>query len=171
MYLNFKFLIKYIKNLMSYETPVENSSDAYPETIDELNTFTDDNVDLFSFNGETHLAKVVKCYDGDTIHCIFKHNQKYSKFHIRMYGYDSPEMKPSTLIDEKTRNEIKDAAIKAKQKLEELILFKIVILECLNFDKYGRLLANVKLTKNDKKTINQIMIECGFSKEYYGGTK
>lgn len=144
---------------------------SYDETIDELNECTGDNTELFSFNGEKHLAKVVKCYDGDTMHCIFKHNQKYYKFHVRMYGYDSPEIKPSLSIEEGVRNEIKANALKAKHKLEEFLLFKIVILECLGFDKYGRLLANVKLTKDDDKTVNQLMIELGFGKEYYGGTK
>ena len=144
---------------------------SYAESITELNEYTDDNTNLFSFNGETHLAKVVKCYDGDTIHCVFKHDQKYYKFHVRMYGYDAPEMRPSLQLTESVRNEIKENALKAKHKLEELILFKIVILECLNFDKYGRLLANVKINKDDTKTINQVMIDLGHGKEYYGGTK
>lgn len=55
--------------------------------------------------------------------------------------------------------------------MEEFLLFKIVILECLDFDKYGRLLANVRLTKDDEKTVNRMMIELGHGKEYYGGTK
>lgn len=139
------------------------------ETIDELNTCEE--CELFSFDKEIHLAKVTKCYDGDTIHCIFKHNGKYSKFHVRMLGYDSCEIKPSKNIEKIKRDEILLKAQNAKKRLEDLILNKNIYLYCESFDKYGRILGSVKLNLNDKKTINDIMIEEGHGYIYYGGTK
>lgn len=126
---------------------------------------------LFSMNNEVHLTKVVKCYDGDTIHCIFKHNGKYTTFHVRMYGYDSPEMKPSILITEEKRKQIKENAFLAKKRLEELILNKNVYLFCMEFDKYDRLLGKIKSNLNDKQYINDLMIKEGHGYAYYGGTK
>ena len=139
------------------------------ETNDELNKY--DDCDFFSFNGEIHLAKVISCYDGDTFYCIFQCNGNYSKFKIRMYGYDSAEMKPSKSIPEDQRQEIKAKAIAAKHRLEELILNKNIYLFCKEFEKYGRILANVKLNLDDEKTINDIMVNEGHGYPYFGGTK
>jgi endonuclease YncB( thermonuclease family) len=50
-----------------------------------------------------------------------------------------------------------------------LILNKWVILECGNFDKYGRILGKIKINKNDKLYINDDMINKGYG--YFGGTK
>ena len=134
----------------------------------ELNNYNDD-LPLFTLNDQIHLAKVVKCYDGDTIHCIFKHDGKYQKFNVRLYGYDSPEMKPPKSLP--NRDIEMNKAKLAKKRLEELLLNKNIYLFCGEFDKYGRLLATVKLNINDNKTINDMMIEEGHGYPYFGGTK
>lgn len=139
------------------------------ETIQELNKCED--CKFFTFDGEIHLAKITKCYDGDTFHCIFKHNGIYQKFHIRMEGYDSWEIKPNKTLPENKRNALVAKAHLAKERLEGLILNKNVYVYCKKFDKYGRILASVKLNLNDTKTINDIMIEEKYGYEYYGGTK
>lgn len=144
----------------------------YSETEEELNNYNDfDDLPFFSFENELHLAKVLKCYDGDTIYCVFKHDGKYQKFKVRMYGYDTAEMRPSRKIEEEKRIEIKHKANLAKERLEELILNKNVILKILGEGKFGRLLGIVKLNVNDKETINEIMINEGHGIEYYGGSK
>lgn len=140
------------------------------ENIKELQKCSK-NTSFFNFNNEIHLAKIVECYDGDTVYCIFKHDKKYTKFKIRMYGYDSPEMRPSKKIPEAERIIIKQNALLAKKRIEELILDKCVYLYCMEFDKYGRLLGNIKLNQKDEKTINDIMINEGYGSPYYGGTK
>ncbi|ARF09451.1 SNase-like protein [Indivirus ILV1] len=139
------------------------------ETIDELEKLVD--CPKFSLNGEVHLGKVISCYDGDTCRCIFKYNNEYKTFTIRMYGYDSPEMKPSTSIPEEDRILIKNKALDAKHRLETLILNQYIYIYCMDFDKYGRLLANIKLNIDDKKYINEIMVEEEYGYPYFGGTK
>lgn len=139
------------------------------ETIEELENCTD--CPKFTFDGEVHLGKIISCYDGDTCHGVFKYNGEYKVFIIRMYGYDSPEMKPSKDIEENERNILIEKAHDAKHRLEELILNKCVYIFCKDFDKYGRILANIKLNLNDKKTVNDIMIEEGKGYPYFGGTK
>ena len=59
---------------------------------------------------------------------------------------------------------------------EMRFLDKIVIVECLDFDKYGRLLVYIHPyndnMKIDKKTsYNQWLIDNNYAAEYYGGTK
>ena len=75
-------------------------------------------------------------------------------------------MKPRLNIE--NRDEIKENAVKAKERLIELTA-DIVRLECMDFDKYGRLL--VKLYKNNNSLINDIMINEGHGYVYHGGTK
>jgi endonuclease YncB( thermonuclease family) len=86
-------------------------------------------------------------------------------------GYDTAEMKPSKTKE--NRLEEKELALKAKNRLEELLnkhITKLIKIQCLEFDKYGRLLINV-WNMVDSKSINEIMIEEGHGKAYAGGTK
>ncbi len=140
------------------------------QSVDKkLNNF-DDSVDLFSLEGKKIRAKIVRVYDGDTCFAVFLLNNKPVKFKIRMEGYDSPEMKPP-LSQENRDKEIK-AANKAKEELQNLVLNKIVDLECGKWDKYGRLLAKIYVDTNNKKLyVNEHMVKNGFGYLYDGGTK
>ncbi|MBA42971.1 MAG: hypothetical protein CMF62_03050 [Magnetococcales bacterium] len=115
----------------------------------------------FSFNNQIKKAKVVKVYDGDTIHVIFKHNSSYYKFKIRLYGINTPELKPPK--NDKNRDKIIKNGKKARDRLTELILNKEIILECLDFDKYGRILGIIKLNNIN---INQLMLDENLAIKY-----
>jgi hypothetical protein len=129
--------------------------------MEELLSLDYKTVKKFTLEGLKKTAKVISVYDGDTITVVFKHKDEYNKWNCRIYGIDTPEIK--------TKNpEEKKAAIIARDFLKDLILEKIVILECLGFDKYGRLLINVFY---DDKNISKIMIENNNGKAYFGGTK
>ena len=138
----------------------------YNYDMNKLNNINSDDISIFSLNGYSTQAKVVDVYDGDTCTIVFKWEGKYRKFKCRCYGYDSPEMKPRLNIE--NRDEIKENAVKAKERLIELTTY-IVRVECMDFDKYGRLL--VKLYKNNNSLINDIMINEGHGYVYHGGTK
>ncbi len=114
-----------------------------------------DDIPIYTMAGIKTYARVVDVYDGDTITIVMKHNKKLCKFKVRMHGYDAPEMKPS--LSNTNREREKEAALHAKNKLSTLILNKIVILECLQFDKYGRLLGNIYTMEN--LNINDYMIK------------
>lgn len=119
----------------------------------------------FSLNGYKTYAKCVYVYDGDTIHVVFKmpNSNECFKWIIRMMGIDTPEMKS------KNANE-KAKATQARDFLKGKILDKVVILDCLEFDKYGRLLGNVFL-EGEEQSLSQQMISNGHAKAYDGGTK
>ena len=139
------------------------------DNFDNLQNLTDD-IELFTLEGKTFQSKIVKVYDGDTCFAVFYLNNQPVKFKIRMYGYDSPELKPSLNLANREQ-EIKKAN-KSKSELEKLILNKIVRLECGEWDKYGRLLGKIYV-KNDNKEVyvNEYMIENGLGYSYFGGTK
>lgn len=119
----------------------------------------------FSLNGHKTYAKCVHVYDGDTIHTVFKlpNSHECHKWVIRLMGIDTPEMKSKNTAEKAKATETRDF-------LRKMVLDKIIILDCLDFDKYGRLLANIYLDGNEK-SINQTLIDNGFAKAYDGGTK
>lgn len=115
------------------------------------------------YNGKSVSAKVVDVYDGDTITIII-YDKEYKKFKFRMFGYDAPEMKPSTLLHNRD-NYIKCANI-SKNYLTQLILNNIVTIKfnekCT--DKYGRLLGTVYYKGIN---INDKMVNDGKALPYY----
>jgi len=140
------------------------------ELICKLKTF-DKKTPKFSLEGIVKLCKVVDIYDGDSCRVVFQHNNIFNKWNIRMNGYDSPEMRPSKKLE--NRDEIKKKAIESKNYLKSLIMNEnqLVYLKCNGFDKYGRLLGNIYITKEDTQSVNDLMIENNHGYEYHGGTK
>ena len=88
-----------------------------------------------------------------------------------MFGYDSWEMRISRDVPDKERKVLKEKALLAKCKLEELVMNDLVYVFCQEFDKYGRILATIKLNLDDELTVNDIMINEGHGYSYFGGTK
>lgn len=120
----------------------------------------------FSLSGKQKWAEVVDVYDGDTIKVIMKFRGVIDRWTVRMNGYDSPEMKP--LLSDPNRDEIKEKAKIAKNALIEKIGNKPVYMKIYNFDKYGRLLADLFI---DGENINRWMIDNGYGYVYDGGKK
>jgi endonuclease YncB( thermonuclease family) len=120
--------------------------------------------DTIGFVPPILVGKVIKVYDGDTITIASKlpntENPIY-RFSVRLNGIDSAEIKG------KTANE-KKLAIKARDKLHELIFGKMIHLKNISTEKYGRILADVYL---DDLHVNQWMLDNGLAVPYDGGTK
>ncbi len=92
---------------------------------------------------------VVKVYDGDTITVASKipgDNTLY-RFNIRFRGIDAPEIKPTNMGP--TGKEEKEVAYVARDFLHNKIMNKIVKLENVGNEKYGRLLADVYCDGDD----------------------
>jgi len=125
----------------------------------------DNKTSKFTLNGYKTYAKCVSVYDGDTIHVVFKMSEtnNYHRWIIRMSGIDTPEIRTKNTAE-------KNKAIEVRDYLRNKILDKIIILECLDFDKYGRLLGNIFII-NENITLNQQLINNGMAKIYNGGTK
>ncbi len=116
----------------------------------------------FSLNGLTKEGKVVKVYDGDTIHVVFPiFEDKYYNWNCRINRVDTPELRTKNELEKKKGYEVRD-------KLREKILNKIVVVKCGTFDKYGRLLAEIEI---DGINISDWLISNNYAFEYDGGTK
>ena len=142
--------------------------------LERLTAANKANTPLFSFNGLITYGKAVDFYDGDTFNVIISHYDSVYHFKARMFGYDSPEMKPALSLE--NREEIKKNAIIAKNRLTELLGGKeYVKVHCHEFDKYGRLLVSIMqddaVSYDFENTVNAQMIKEGHGYSYHGGTK
>jgi endonuclease YncB( thermonuclease family) len=156
----------------------------------KLEDINNDDIELFSLNGQTLLGKVVEIYDGDTCKIVLNNNNNLQKFNCRLLGLDTPEMKPpinkphrdieilnahkcrNKLIQLTTLNNLNIDSILKKNDVNALLKLNknILIIKCHEFDKYGRLLVEL-LPNETSKSINQILIDEGYAKSYDGGTK
>ena len=112
-------------------------------------------------------GKVVKVYDGDTIHIASNEIRcsipgKIFRFQIRIKNIDTPEIR--------TKNEQeKNLGRMAKYEMEKLVLNKFVTLEEVEHEtKWGRILAVVKV---DGVNVADTMLELGHAKPYNGKHK
>ena len=118
---------------------------------------------FFSLNGTTTTATIVKVYDGDTVHAVFDFMGKSFKWKCRIAHVDTPELRTKNEEEKKKGYVVRD-------QLAELILNKVVQLDCQEFDKYGRLLVEITIPET-KVRVHEWLIQNGHAKAYEGGTK
>jgi len=108
-------------------------------------------------------GKVVKVYDGDTITIASRlpNGSQMFRFSVRLAGIDCAEIKAHSMAE-------KEEAELVRNILSEKILGKIVFLENVSIEKYGRLLADVYY---EGEHINKWMLDNGHAVPYDGGTK
>lgn len=128
----------------------------------KLNKLTYDNTPFLEFTGKFLWAKCIDVYDGDTVTIAFMLHKHPYKVRCRLAELDTAEVRTKNL-QEKTHG------IKARERVKELILDKVVHIHAGSWDKYGRLLVWIRLTPKSK-TINEILIDekLGY---YYDGKK
>lgn len=172
-YLEKSVLTIFRYNSISKKMSENNSSQENKKINEILSTATYDNCK--SFIPPVKYGKVIKVYDGDTITIASEIYGELYRFQVRLAGIDTPEIKT------KNENE-KILAQRAKNALNDMIGNKIVELKNVNYDKYGRILADVYLftaddymrtTTNDDQLfhVNSWLIEKGHAVKYDGGKK
>ena len=142
-----------------------------------LTHYDNDNIDAFKFDNCSKYCRVLDVYDGDTITVGIIFERKPYRVKVRMYGYNSPEIRPKLNVE--NRNEIIKKAKQARDILRMLILNKIVIIriEEGTWDKYGRLLGTIFIKRNNNcfssfnLNVNHYMIENRYGYKYNGRTK
>jgi endonuclease YncB( thermonuclease family) len=151
----------------------------------------DENIPLLNFDFENkELDVLVKSvYDGDTITVIIpielniysfnknktitikKSNNKdkniqFYSVKVRLYGIDTPELKPPLITH--NRDEIIKKAKEAKYYLQNIINDKIIKIKFHKNEKYGRAMGTLYLNNIN---INQQMIDSKYAVPYFGGKK
>ena len=138
---------------------------------------------------EACAAKVIDVYDADTVTVAIEVLPgQISRWSVRIVGVDAPEIRPKR--DNPHRALEKRAAIRCRDALiERLVGFpvrrgltrsrvrtlfaaseKLVRLEPIGFDKYGRILGDIKLPDSGVSAKTQL-IGGGFARDYGGGSR
>ena len=127
----------------------------------------------FTLKGLKVPGQVVSVYDGDSCKIVMDvpFIKGYFKWTCRINGIDTPELRCK---DEKEKTYGKFV----RDRLREMILDKTLTVTCGDFDKYGRLLVNLTITRlysleqpPDVIDISKYLISKGYAFEYNGGTK
>ena len=109
-------------------------------------------------------AKCVRVYDGDTVHLAY-----YMRGHgpvrssCRLAGIDTAELRGTT-------GPAKVMALAAMAWVQSAIEDKLVYVTVLGFDKYGRLLADLRVRRHDP-TISQRLLSLHLAVAYDGKRK
>ena len=117
---------------------------------------------------EISYGKVVKVHDGYTITIVtvlfngdVSPKSELYKFNVRILGIDTPELKTKNVGE-------KELGILAKNALSDKILNKVVKLENVSYEKYGRILCNLFL---DNVNVSEWLVSNNHAVVYNGGTK
>lgn len=146
----------------------------------EILTYKD--VPLFSFDGLNTIGKVVHAIDGDTIHIILLYNENVIKLDCRLFSIDTPEMTKNPDIAKRARNRLlqlcTDCSVDLNDMCDKKTINKIIEnnkkiikVECLGEDKYGRELVNIYSNNEENESINNILVAEGYAHKYDGGKK
>ena len=113
-------------------------------------------------NFNYYKAKVVSVYDGDTVTLIIPYYDTFKKIKCRLLNIDTAEKRTKNLEEKKF-------AIETTEYMKSLILNKVIWVRCSKFDKYGRTLGSLYLTKDDLDTDNSLnmrLIDEGYAYLY-----
>jgi endonuclease YncB( thermonuclease family) len=139
----------------------------------------------FTLNNLKTYGRLVDIIDGDSLSIILPIYNDYFKFNVRLNGIDTSELhshkEELRHFAENAKNELVKLIIKTdnltKHEVQEILDNKLIVVwvECLEFDKYGRLLANVycfnEHTNDYDISLSQYLLDNKFAYMYNGGTK
>lgn len=139
----------------------------------------------FTLNGLETYGRLVDIIDGDSLSIILPIYNSYFKFNVRLNGIDTSELHSNNIelkhFAENAKNELVKLVIDkkdlTKHKVQEVLENEIVVVlvKCLEFDKYGRLLADVYcfnlINKKYDISLSKYLLDNHFAYEYNGGKK
>lgn len=153
-------IITCVRNLCCYRPPLSKMDDEIEMTKRELTTATISNTTPFI--PQLNCGKVIKVHHGNTIIIAAKNPQPNAaivRFTICLRGIESPQLKTVNPFE-------KHAAILSRDALNNLIFNKMVTLQNVSIERYGRIIADIYL--NDIH-VNQWMLDNHYVDKYTGG--
>ena len=137
-----------------------------------------------TLSGISTLGRLVDVIDGDSLSIVLPVFNNYYRYNVRVNGIDTCEMKSKSEENKrmalKARNTILDLVTEqtnqenlTKKQIQHLLDEKVTLVwvECLDFDKYGRLLANIYKKQDDKQSLSEYLLEHKLAYKYGGSTK
>jgi endonuclease YncB( thermonuclease family) len=109
-----------------------------PPSQKEMDNWTYNNVKKFSLaSSDYEPTKILKVYDGDSMTIAVVVDGKVFKTSCRVLHINTPELKSYCPIE-------KRMAKLAKQRATDLVLNQVIAIKRYDFDKYGRVLVDIK---------------------------
>jgi len=110
-------------------------------------------------------AKVLKVYDGDTIHIALIFKGDVYKLTCRILGIDTAELKTKNVKE-------KEHAVKARDRVISLTKDGLMWAHVMSSnDKYGRYLTKIYTDSTEAQSVSDILIAEGLAYAYDGKTK
>jgi endonuclease YncB( thermonuclease family) len=144
----------------------------------------------FSLNGLSTYGRLVDIYDGDTLKIVLQVLDGFYKFDVRLKGIDTCELKSQNVENKKralkARHRVckmveeeygNDEGIKfeTSKEIKEYLqnIVSIVYVKCYEFDKYGRVLADVYIGNESttRNSISEILLRENLAYVYDGGSR
>jgi endonuclease YncB( thermonuclease family) len=153
---------------------------------DNNNNKYDKSVPFFTLSGISTVARLVDVYDGDTVTCIFPIvKDNYYKFNLRLTGIDTAELKSRDISQKQKALEARHLILTyccdtynlkedcGRRDIQDYLQEQdiLVWVECFDFDKYGRVLANVYRYKDKDISLSEILLNAKLAYAYDGGKK
>lgn len=143
---------------------------------------------VFSLAGVTTWARVVDCYDGDTMQVVLPLGPTLARFVVRLDGIDAWEVKSADPADRalaaaarsRLLQLVSDGKIMlppaedvSREKVRSALAStcSVVHLDCGRMDKYGRVLARVRRDAADDVSFADVLLREGLAVAYSGGKK
>ena len=133
------------------------------------------------------VAKIVDVYDADTVTVAFEIDGRLARFPVRISGLDTPEIRPSRsspnrALEVAAARRSRDALVSmftglpvtgrhTRRSIRNLLgaSERLVRLEPFGFDKYGRVLGDIRLS--DGMSVRDRLLSEGWARSYNGGTR
>ena len=110
-------------------------------------------------------AKLVRVVDGDTADAMIDLGfNTHIKRRVRMYGINAPESRTRDLEEKKK-------GLAAKERLKEILASDNIIMKSHGKGKYGRILGEMYVEKDQEISVNDILVREGHAKKYFGGKR
>ena len=142
-------------------TNIHSFKDIMTDYETELLSKSFDNFVPYDLNGERLIAKIIKVHDTDTVTIGWKQDSRWVRINVRLFGIDAPE------LHSKIAKESKLCRF-GREWLRSNYLDKLVIVECDEMDKYGRLLGNILDYTDPTINVNNELISLRFARAYGG---
>ncbi len=125
----------------------------------------------YNLDGQRLVAKVLKVHDTDTLTIGWEQHGELVKTNIRLAGIDAPE-----LYSKKNGGKEAELCRLGRKWMNDMLLEKLIIVACGEYDKYGRLLADIYEFNEDVDVesyselphINQQLVDMRFARMFGG---
>jgi endonuclease YncB( thermonuclease family) len=151
-----------------------------------LSQYTIANTPTFNLQSKRCYARVIDVYDADTFTVAIPLFNTVYKFNVRLSGIDTPEIRSKNPKNKefavRARNRVLEwlgviepplNTVYTTQQIKDFFTNKFILVwvQCYGFEKYGRLLADIYLHKDDIHSISDKLLLENLAYQYKGGKK